>query len=202
MSRRQRRGKDDEVAFLERGVQFAANDAVRQFRVRIDAENPAAETAQALGDGAADLPHADNGDGRAVEAGAIQNRTPAIERTGPHDLVAVADHPAKADGEADRELRGRLGQEVRNDRHPDSGVGAGLDIEIVAALERAGHDAQPAAMLEECTVDAIGHERQHGVRIGGAPLQLRARPGRAIRIGIDIVRSRQAAPASRHAPNW
>ena len=35
------------------------------------------------------------------------------------------------------------------------------------------------------TVNAIGHERQYGIRIGGASLQFHARPSRAIRIGID-----------------
>ena len=105
----QRCSQDDEVAFFERGVQFAANDAARQFRVRIDAENPATETAQAFDDGAAHLSHADHSDSRAIEAGAVQNRTPAIERTRPDDLVSLADHPAKADGEADCEFRRRLG---------------------------------------------------------------------------------------------
>ena len=93
---------------------------------------------------------------------------------------------SERDGEPDGELGGGRGEEVGHDRQPHPGRGAGLDVEIVEPLERAGDDLEPATAGEERRIDAIRHEGEHGIRVGRAQTHPGSGPWPKRGVGIDL----------------
>ena len=152
----------------------------------IDAQDVAAETGEPRRDGASDRTHADDTDHRPVEPLAVEHRAPAVEAAGTHQRVAVAHPPRQRDREPDGKLGGRVGEQIGRDRYPDAGVGAGINVEVVEAFQRAGDHLQPRALLQERGVDAIRHEREQGVGVAGALDQLALRPRHGTAVGVDV----------------
>ena len=131
----------------------------------------AAETLEPIDDGAPDRAETDHGHRRSVQACAVERRAPA-RVAGTHAPIAVEQMPARGDGQADGQLRGRLGQQVRHEAHLHTRAGTGGQVEVVVALERTRHRAQARCARKHRRVDAVGHEGHPGVgrtQVAGQP---------------------------------
>ena len=175
-------GAHDEIARLEqlvqtRDLQAQPGPSPRVGRFGVDAENPgAAESEEAFRHRDSHAARTQDPHRAPVEPSPVESGTPALERTASHEAIARSDVARQRDQQTYRKLGGRDRQQVGNHRDPHAPPGAGLDVEVVVALERTGHDAEVGTALQHLVVHPIRHEREQGMGAACAGDQLVVRP--------------------------
>ena len=183
--RRERKKRKDEIAGCQQDIERGGS-----IDGRIVVLNPARKSLEHSRQRAADCAKSDDADRAARQARSIKDRTPALKFAAPNQAIAGQDVARQAEHQRERQLRGRFGEQIRHDGEPDAEPRAGINIEIVAALQRPGDDLQIRTFAQECFVQRIGHEDHQ--RVGVA----RGRPNDHFGVGrkqLDGFRENGAA---------
>ena len=153
--------------------------------LRVAIEQVGIETAQQARDRLADRAGPDDADGGTDDRASVQHGSPAGEAVA-HAAVPAGDVAGQADQQAHRELGGRLGEEILDPGHDDAPVGAGLQVDVVAALQHPGDHAQAWAAVEEIGINLVRHEHHQRVRRCRPAPQLCRRKAVVVLVGYDI----------------